>query len=232
MNLKFILLCALFLFSHQIFSQKDTTIYHIELNGLLAVEAEEYNSQSLTDKRKWYELSENSIRTPGPDPDSNHSSSASGGKYMEILPDTRVTHDDLMNSNNFNGEPGQNAIISYKTYFNTPGRYYVWARCYSTGTEDNGIHIGINGTWPESGKRIQWCEGKNRWTWSNKQRTEDQHCGLPFQIYLDIPEPGFYKIAFSMREDGFELDKWIMTNDRAFIPDGKGPDSNSSIEVR
>ncbi|MDX1700914.1 MAG: hypothetical protein R3250_09870, partial [Melioribacteraceae bacterium] len=220
---KLILLFGIFTISNEMYSQKDSTLYHIELEGLLAVEAEEYDSQTLSTKRKWFEFSENNISSPEPDPDGNHHSTASGGKYMEILPDTRVTHDDPMNSDNFNSTPGQNAVITYKTYFNTPGKYYVWARCYSTGTEDNGVHVGIDGTWPESGKRIQWCDGKNSWTWSNKQRTEEQHCGVPYQIYLEIPDPGFYTIAFSMREDGFELDKWIMTKNKDFIPIGTGP---------
>jgi len=230
-ELKLFFLWGLFLITYNIFAQNDSTFYHIEKDGILAVEAEHYNSQVKVDKRKWYELSEEKDTTPKPDPDENHYSTASGSKYIEILPDTRATHDDPMNSYNFNGEPGQNAIISYKTYFNTPGKYYVWARCYSTGTEDNGVHVGINGTWPESGKRIQWCDGKNSWTWSNKQRTEVNHCGELYQLYLNVPEAGFHTISFSMREDGFELDKWIMTMDRNYSLVGHGPKGFSTIGV-
>lgn len=114
------------------------------------------------------------------------------------------------------------AILHYRIYINNPGRYYVWVRAYSTGTEDNGIHVGINGEWPESGQRLQWCEGKNDWTWESKQRTQEQHCGVPELIYLDIPEAGLHDIQFSMREDGFEFDKFVLTKTYQ-KPSGKGP---------
>jgi len=40
------------------------------------------------------------------------------------------------------------------------------------------------------------------------------HCGEPYEIYLDIEQPGLHTIEFSMREDGFEFDKWLMATDR------------------
>jgi hypothetical protein len=116
------------------------------------------------------------------------------------------------------------AVLHYNVYFSTPGRYYVWVRAHSTGSEDNGLHVGMDGTWPETGQRLQWCEGKRTWRWESKQRTEKQHCGEPYKIYLDIEQPGLHSIEFSMREDGFEFDKWLMTKDRNFArPEGPGP---------
>jgi hypothetical protein len=58
---------------------------------------------------------------------------------------------------------------------------------------------------------MQWCEGKNKWTWASKQRTQENHCGEEKQIYLEIEEPGIHTIHFSMREDGTEFDAWAMT---------------------
>jgi hypothetical protein len=104
------------------------------------------------------------------------------------------------------------------SHFNTPGRYYVWVKAYSTGTEDNGVHVGLNGGWPDSGQRMQWCEGKHTWHWESKQRTPQQHCGVPHLIYLDIDKSGVHEIQFSMREDGFEMDMWLMTTDMNFNP--------------
>ena len=118
------------------------------------------------------------------------------------------------------------AVLHYKVHFSTPGRYYVWVRAYSTGSEDNGLHVGIDGTWPESGQRLQWCDGKRSWRWESKQRTQKEHCGEPYKIYLDIENPGEHTIEFSMREDGFEFDKWLMTTNREFErPDDVGPQS-------
>ena len=120
------------------------------------------------------------------------------------------------------------AVVHYRVKINQPGRYYVWVRAYSTGSEDNGLHVGMNGLWPESGQRMQWCVGKNTWRWDSKQRTNAQHCGVPYQIYLDIESPGIYDIQFSMREDGFEMDQFLLTLNRDFIPDNPAPAEGSN----
>lgn len=183
-----------------------------ETDGLLEVEAEHFAGQEKTDLRQWYITTAESVPGIQPDGDPSHAADASGGAYIENLPDTRRTHaDKLTGGVNFSNIPGKMAILSYPVVINTPGRYYVWVRAYSTGSEDNGLHVGIDGTWPESGARLQWCEGKKSWRWESKQRTEKVHCGVPYKIFLDIEKPGPHLIQFSMREDGFEFDKWLMT---------------------
>ena len=148
-----------------------------------------------------------------------HIAGAGGGAYVEVLPDTRTTHDDqLIHGENFINVPGKMAVLEYDVMIETPGRYYVWVRAYSTGSEDNGIHVGLDGAWPESGQRMQWCEGKNVWTWASKQRTEEVHCGVPGLIYLDIEEAGRHTVSFSMREDGFEMDAWQLAKDPDYRP--------------
>jgi hypothetical protein len=196
-----------------------------EQDGLVAVEAEHFYQQTLTGTRAWYLTSPSHIPDISPDGDPPHLEGASGGAYVECLPDTRRTHaDPLIHGENFSNQPGRLAILHYRIHFNTPGRYYVWARAYSTGTEDNGLHVGLNGKWPASGQRMQWCEGKGSWRWESKQRTEEEHCGVPHGIYLDIPTAGEQEIQFSMREDGFEFDKFILTTNRDFPrPEDVGP---------
>jgi hypothetical protein len=200
--------------------------YFKERDGIIAVEAEDYHSQSDTLARKWYVVGSGDGNQITPDPDSTHEITASGESYLEILPDTRATHDDqLIHSENFSNEPGKLAILTYNVWFDNPGKYYVWVRAFSTGTEDNGIHVGIDGTWPESGQRMQWCDGKNQWTWESKQRTQEVHCGEPGLIYLNVESKGAHTISFSMREDGFEFDKWVMEKEYN-KPVGTGPESN------
>lgn len=180
-----------------------------ESDGLLRVEAENFDRQNLTKVRKWVIVSTGA-----------HATSASGNAYVEALPDTRTTHDDkLIRGVNFTNEPGVMAVLEYDVSMTNPGRYFVWVRAYSTGTEDNGIHVGIDGSWPASGQRMQWCEGKNAWRWASKQRTADEHCGVPGLIWLDVEEPGQHTVMFSMREDGFEMDAWTLSNDPYFIPE-------------
>ena len=231
-KLKFISTLIIGIFCFKSFAQKDLlgrsiindSIIFEEQDGIVAVEAEFFYKQSLAELRQWYITSKNEAPKIGRDDDAQHCYDASNNAYLEILPDERVTHDDqLIHGENFTNEPGKMGVLSYKVKFNTPGRYYVWVRAFSTGGEDNGIHVGLNGTWPEHGQRMQWCQGKNQWTWESKQRTKEIHCGVPHEIYLDIPNPGIHDIQFSMREDGFEFDKFILTKDIDYVPIEKGP---------
>ncbi|MEM7231361.1 MAG: DUF5060 domain-containing protein [Planctomycetota bacterium] len=196
-----------------------------ERDGLVAVEAEDFFQQTQTAVRAFHRTTTKFTPSIAPDGDPSHAKSASGGSYLEILPDTRRTHDDkLIHGQNFSPKPGKLAVLHYNVHFSTTGRYYVWVRAFSTGSEDNGLHVGIDGKWPESGQRLQWCEGKRTWRWDSKQRTQKVHCGEPGKIYIDVEKPGPHRISFSMREDGFEFDKFLMTIDRNFArPNDAGP---------
>jgi hypothetical protein len=188
------------------------------IDGMLLVEAESFSEQKRDSERRWYVTPDSHSPGIGPDGDGNHAGSASGHAYLEILPDTRRSHaDSLIPGLNFSDEPGAVAVISYPIRFREAGRYHVWVSAYSTGTEDNGIHVGIDGTWPESGQRMQWCEGKHTWRWESRQRTEINHCGEPGKIYLDVSEPGLHVVQFSMREDGFEFDRFLLTTDSSHV---------------
>ena len=195
-----------------------------EIDGILSVEAEYFYKQTHDEQRKWYVTHKENLPNVGRDEDTPHIFESSNNAYLEVLPDTRITHDDkLIPGENFSNEPGKMAILYYKVAIEHPGRYYVWVRAFSAGGEDNGIHVGLDGTWPDSGQRMQWCEGKHKWHWESKQRTEAVHCGEPWKIYLDIETPGEHEIMFSLREDGFEFDKFILTKGTTFVPEGPGP---------
>lgn len=216
-TVKYLFLCFLFLIfsfcenANRKLAQKRPTFFE-EKNGFISVEAEDFHSQELDKIRKWYRIDKQVNPNISPDIDGNHAATASGGAYLEILPDTRTNHDEkLIHGENFMNDPGKIGVLNYQVKFNTIGRYYVWVRAYSTGTEDNGIHVGLDGNWVESGQRMQWCEGKNQWSWASKQRTKEVHCGVEKLIYLDINTLGMHTISFSMREDGFEFDQWAMS---------------------
>jgi hypothetical protein len=195
-----------------------------EANDLLVGEAEHYVSQSLDEVRRWSLTTVEQTPDVAPDGDPNHSATASGGACLEVLPDTRRgDRDKLISGENFSNEPGKMAVLDYPIEVITPGRYYVWARIYSTNAEDNGLHVGLDGTWPESGRRMQWTE-KNTWSWCSKQRTNQVHTGVPYLLYLDIDQPGQHVLSFAMREDGVEFDKWLLTRDQYERISGPGPD--------
>lgn len=197
-----------------------------EKDGFVAVEAEHFVKQEKTKVRAWYLTTLAKQAKIKPDADPAHVAGAGGGAYLEILPDTRKNHGEkLIHGENFINEPGKMAILTYRVHFNTPGKYYVWARTHSTGTEDNGLHVGIDGAWPASGQRMQWT-AKRHWAWASKQRTAEVHTGVKGLLFLEVKEAGAHTIHFSMREDGFEFDSWIMTTDPKFkAPKGPAPKS-------
>ncbi|MGB7329016.1 MAG: hypothetical protein WBD31_29315 [Rubripirellula sp.] len=196
-----------------------------EIGGIVAVEAEHFLSQEKGDVRAWFRVKENEIHDVQPDLDTPHLHDASGGSYLEALPDSRWSHGQtLVYNENFFDDPGLAGVLTYNVHFTQPGRYYVWVRHYSTNSEDNGMHVGLNGQWPESGQRWQTII-KRRWAWESRQRTEEAHDGVPFELYLDIPSAGQHQIHFSIREDGLEFDKFVLALDRDYRPDGLGPTS-------
>lgn len=193
------------------------------INGVVAVEAEHFLSQENKDVRAWFRIEEDHLPQLQPDIDTPHLLDSSGGSYLEALPDSRWTHDEtLVRGGNFFEEPGKAGVLTYKIAFQSPGRYYVWVRHYSTGTEDNGLHVGLDGEWPESGQRWQTTI-KRRWAWDCRQRTDDVHTGVPMALYLDVPTSGVHQIHFAIREDGFEFDKFVLTSDRDYQPEAQGP---------
>jgi hypothetical protein len=200
-----------------------------EVDGLVAGEAEHFVQQEQTNPRAFHIFHSDQTPSLEPDADKPHVGGASGGAYVELLPDSRQTSNDkLIQGESFSNTPGKMAVLTYRVHFRNPGRYYVWVRAYSSGAEDNSIHVGFNGTWPETGQRMQWCEGKNTWRWESKQRTEIEHCGEPYLIYLDVPTVGIHEVQFSMREDGFEFDKWLLTTNREFPrPNDIGPNAKA-----
>ena len=192
-----------------------------EKNGLLVVEAEHFAHQSADTVRKWYAITKDQSPEGLRDADGNHAEGASGGAYLEILPDTRENHSEpLIQNENFSEDPGRMAVLYYPVFINTPGRYYVWARTCPTGSEDNGLHVGLDGQWPPSGTRMQWISKNSAWHWDSKQRTETVHTGVKYRSYLDVKEPGLRTITVSLREDGFEMDKWLMSTNKDVLQHG------------
>lgn len=189
---------------------------HRQSDGIVVVEAEDYDAVARQEHRKWYLTTVERTPEVKPDPDPNHAEGAVGKAYLEILPDTRVTHSDpLVKGVSFTNVGGECGVLYYPVVFSEPGRYYVWVRMCCTGTEDNGLHVGLDGRWPESGARLQFTGKHGQWQWDSRQRTEKVHTGVLGQIWLDIEEPGLHTIMFSMREDGFEFDRFLLTKDQS-----------------
>lgn len=178
----------------------------------IAVEAE--TAQNVDER--WV-LTEPGTPAQENDPDGNHSDLAAGNAYLELLPDVRVTHEDPMGPPTaYWGTPGTGPSADFPVEIPEPGRYYVHVRAYSTGTEDNGIHIGADGNWPASGARMQFCTAARRaWSWSSAQRDAGGmgSCGMEKTIWLDFETAGSHTVSISAREDGFEIDRLVLIKD-------------------
>lgn len=177
-----------------------------------------FEAEDFVSKDDRWLLTTPSTGTQADDPDGNHSDTASGNQYLEILPDLRVTHEDEIDNDppSFWGPAGVGPQISYSVTVPQPGRYHVHMRAYSTGTEDNGIHVGLNGDWPLSGRTMQFCTAHLRaWTWGSNQRDAGGNgsCGVQKTIWLDFETAGTHTINLSAREDGFEVDRIALIKD-------------------
>ena len=197
------------LFAHSAYAQTVQTDEYI----YIAFEAEDFDTRD----ERWV-VTDASTPAIEDDPDGNHSDTASGGVYLELLPDIRVTHEDPFGPPTAYWAAGAGPELSYTVDFPEAGRYYVHGRAYSTGTEDNGVHVGLNSQWPLSGRKMQFCTaGLRAWAWRSSQRDAGGmgSCGIEKTVYLDIPTEGEHTVTFSGREDGFELDRVALIKDKS-----------------
>jgi len=149
-----------------------------------------------------------------PDPDPNHSDGASGGAYLELLPDYRVTEHDPLYEPTALWNRGDGPQAHYTMDFPEAGRYYVHIRAFSTGTEDNGIHVGLNGQFPLTGAQMQWCTANAGWQWRGRKRDSGGGaCGIKKSVWITVEEPGENTFMISAREDGFEADSIMLIKD-------------------
>jgi hypothetical protein len=178
----------------------------------LAMEAEDFYRQSKAQSRMWHLVTPTITPETGPDSDAPRVAGASGDAFLELLPDGRQKDEDALNNkSSIVQEGGKTAVLSYLVSVAQPGRYYLWVRARATDGDDNTLHVGLDGNWPESGKKLTFQS--RDWGWSNTQRDTKA------PIYLDIDKAGLHEIQLSMREDGAELDRLFLTDKAEAKPD-------------
>jgi hypothetical protein len=120
-------------------------------------------------------------------------------------------------------EPGSGPLLLCPVSVPQAGRYQVWVRAYARDTTDNSIHVGMDDLWPATGRALQVCQSANafnQWTWTSSQYLDDpsQACVGPRAISLDVTAPGQHLLMFSVREDDFRFDAWLLTLDETLDP--------------
>ena len=170
------------------------------------------------------------------DNDNTDPAEASGNAYLEALPDRRRNDEEPGTGGlGVTNDKSVSPLLLYDVEFTQTGRYYAWAHAHGKGPAANGLHLGINNEWPRNNlidaSPMRWQFGGG-WRWSQKRRGQMQHSGVKpadginerdANMWLDIAEPGKYTIYIGMREDGFEIDKFVFTTDPDFVPNGDGP---------
>ncbi len=191
----------------------------------VVVEAEDYDVRDAQgEPRDFYRIGagQGTMALPSPDPDPSHVVGASGEGYIEVLPDTRVTSDDSSDEDGLFGTAGDGPLVLYYVAFPRAGTYYLWIRGFSTGTEDETVFFAIDQEW-DSGVLVKLCSGVEAWQWGSHERKDASSCAMIGQVSLEVPSAGLHTVAVSAREDGLELDKWLLTTDADFVPRGLGP---------
>ncbi len=204
----------------------DTTFE--EKDGLVVVEAEHFVKQTRDQIRRWYLSSAKNTPAAKPDPDPVMVTDASNGAYIEVLPDTFVhQHERAIDGINIGLAPGSMAVVHYPVHFSQPGRYYIWTRMRSNDDEDNTLNFGLDDDWPASARCLQFPKLKKIWWWGGVIRDARGPSFPHHRAYIDVPSAGVHTVMYSMREDGMEFDKFMLTMDGTMkAPNGPGPASS------
>jgi len=168
-------------------------------SDLIAIEAENYQSKTAAANQQWVAA---------------NIAAANGSGSMTTTPNKGVL------KSSASGSPS----LSYSVNFDKAGIYHVWIRGWGDenakglGTNDS-IHAGLNGVLSATADKIDGFPAG--WHWSN--RTRD---GVSAKI--SVPSAGTHSFNLWMREDGFVVDKIILSKAASFTPTGLG---NSSTQT-
>jgi hypothetical protein len=162
-------------------------------DGQIVIEAEHFHAKAKKDALTW-EL----VKEPA---------GFSGDGAMEAKP-----NDDVNNNEDFvTGSPR----MDYKVNFAKAGKYRVWIRGWGRGESDNSCHVGLDGKAVDGSDRMgEWPA--EEWAWLN-----ETHDGEP--AILEVKDAGVHTLNVWMREDGFIVDKILLTLDQGYTPKDKGP---------
>jgi hypothetical protein len=171
-----------------------------DATGAVVIEAEHYfAARSAADGHLWVPLKARA--------------GASGTNYMQILPDSGI---------NVGNNPGfeNGAQLDFKIEFNRAGTHYLWVRGGDpvAGGAGDSVHAGINGQTTPTATQISGAPTFNvtGWNWVGNINGDTR-------TQIEVPSAGTHTVNFWMREDGFLMDKIILTTDAAFTPTGTGP---------
>jgi N-acetylneuraminic acid mutarotase len=129
-----------------------------------------------------------------------------GQGFVQSLPNSGAT----INKNYASTSPE----VRYRVSFETTGTYHVWVRGHADGGNDNSFHVGIDGATPTADRMNLSKTAQFNWT----KKTLDADTAT-----VEVTSPGVHTVSVWMREDGFRLDRILLTTSAGYTPSGTGP---------
>ena len=164
-------------------------------DGIVCVEAEHFDSKAKAPNGdEWVEVGPSGLFT--------------GTAGMQAQPN---------NNNSNHNSPGYSTSscrLDYNINFVKTGTYYIWILgCGATGNDDS-CHAGLDGL------EISTCDTLSGWNgryqWSNTSSDGPRST-------FDVSTVGVHTLNIYMREDGFIVDKVLLTTNADYTPTGNGP---------
>jgi hypothetical protein len=165
-----------------------------EQGGQVVMEAENFTDSTSRNSQSWIKRTD--------------IAGSVGTGFMRVEPDTGAAIDDT-------NYPTTRPELRYRVQISTPGTYYVWLRGYATDDSNNSVHVGLNGQAAASADKIS-TSTFNGWAWI--QSTRDGPVAT-----VNISSAGLHTISIWMREDGFRVDRVLLTTNSSLTPSGNGP---------
>lgn len=174
--------------------QSTAELTFAETGGLISMEAEHFTTNTTQGGKSWT---------------ASTASSPSGGQALIATPDTGAA----VNTGYTTGSPRLNFDVT----FAQAGTYQVWVRGRAGGSvaaDSDSLHVGLDNVGVASADRITGFAATFGWS----RATIDN-----VNATLSVPSAGLHTVNLWMREDGFVVDKLVLTRDANYTPSGNGP---------
>ncbi|MBN2092961.1 T9SS type A sorting domain-containing protein [candidate division KSB1 bacterium] len=134
-----------------------------------------------------------------------------------LVPDTLASGGYVMQTPNNNTtieDPTRCARIDYVINFVQTGKHYLWVRGHAPSSSDDSFFAGLDGAKPNP------FFPTRAWEWTNYR-----------SFAVEITSPGLHIVNIYRREDGYMLDKLVLTTSSAYKPANMGPAESPTMDI-
>lgn len=143
------------------------------------------------------------------------SSAAANGTAMQSMPDNGTSRK--------TGYQTNSPRLNFNANFVATGTHYLWVRGFARNTGSDSVHAGLNNGEIVTARRIDEFDSQ-LWGWSNTIKLSATNLQ---RAIIEVPSLGAHTLNLWMREDGFAIDKILLTTDPDYVPTDLGPDESS-----